>query len=214
MAAGRRKATRKKITAKKVGRKKAARKKTGRKKATRKKTVRKKTARKKTTAKKTGRKKATRKKTVRKKTARKKTTAKKTGRKKAARKKTARAKEVATPATPKPSDSGKPAESEVPQPASGEQQEGARVAAATPTRIGVITHYFGRVGAGVIALESDELRVGDTIHLRGHTTDFYQRVNRMELDHVPVEVARAGQSVGVEITQRVREHDEVFKVSD
>ena len=66
----------------------------------------------------------------------------------------------------------------------------------------------------MIALESDELRVGDTIHMRGHTTDFYQRVNRMELEHVPVEVARAGQSVAVEITQRVREHDEVFKVSD
>jgi translation elongation factor EF-1alpha len=78
----------------------------------------------------------------------------------------------------------------------------------------VVTHYFGRVGAGVIAMESGELRIGDTIHVRGHTTDFYQRVNRIEIDHAPVEVARPGQSVGVEITQRVREHDEVFKVSD
>ena len=66
----------------------------------------------------------------------------------------------------------------------------------------------------MISLESGELRVGDTIHVRGHTTDFYQRISRMELDHVPVESAKPGQSVGVEITQRVREHDEVFKVSD
>jgi putative protease len=56
--------------------------------------------------------------------------------------------------------------------------------------------------------------VGDTIHVRGHTTDFYQRVNRIEIDHAQVEIAKPGQSVGVEITQRVREHDEVFKVSD
>jgi len=187
MAAGRRKATRKKATAKKTVRKKAARKKTAAKKTTRKKATRKKTATKKA---------------VRKKAARKKATAKKTG----------RGGKVAKPAAPRPSGIGKPAESAAPQGVSA--TEGAKIAASVPTRIGVITHYFGRVGAGVISLESGELRVGDTIHVRGHTTDFYQRVNRIEIDHTQVEVAKPGQSAGVEITQRVREHDEVFKVSD
>jgi hypothetical protein len=148
--------------------------------------------RKKTTRKKPARKKATAKKTTRKKATRKKATAKKTAPKKAAAKKTGRSDKAV----------------------SAETTEGAKVAAGVPTRIGVVTHYFGRVGVGVIALDSGELRVGDTIHVRGHTTDFYQRVNRIEIDHAAVEIARPGQSVGVAITQRVREHDEVFKVSD
>jgi putative protease len=79
--------------------------------------------------------------------------------------------------------------------------------------VGIVTHYYPHVDAGIIALEAGEVRVGDTLHFRGHTTDFYQRVDRIELDHQPVESARAGQEVGVHVSQRVREHDEVFLVS-
>ena len=67
--------------------------------------------------------------------------------------------------------------------------------------------------AGVVALEADELRVGDTVHFRGHTTDYYQRVDRIEIDHQPVDVARVGQVVGVHVAQRVREGDGVSVVS-
>ena len=87
------------------------------------------------------------------------------------------------------------------------------VAASTPQRIGAVSHYFGHVDAGVIAIDAGELRVGDTVHVRGHTTDYYQRIDRIEVDHQPVAVARAGQSVGVHVTQRVREGDSVWKVS-
>jgi putative protease len=87
------------------------------------------------------------------------------------------------------------------------------VAAGVPSRIGLITHYYPHVNAGIVRIESGELRVGDTIHVRGHTTDYYQRVDRIEVDHQPVEVARAGQEVGIHVSQRVREHDEVTKVS-
>jgi putative protease len=86
------------------------------------------------------------------------------------------------------------------------------VAAAAPQRIGSITHYYPHVNAGVVQIESGELRVGETIHVHGHTTDFYQRVDRIEIEHQAVEVARAGQSVGVHVTQRVREGDGVWKV--
>jgi len=177
-----------------AGRKKATGKKVARKKTTAKKATRKKAVRKKTTAKKTARKKV-----VRKKATAKKTTPKKAARKKATAKKVGRSEAVAKPVAPKE--------------ASAKQTEGAKIAAGVPTLIGVVTHYFGRVEVGVISLESGELRVGDTIHVRGHTTDFYQRVNRIEIDHAPVEIAKPGQSAGVEITQRVREHDQVFKVS-
>ena len=84
---------------------------------------------------------------------------------------------------------------------------------AVPTRIGVITHYYPHVDAGLVSIESGELRVGDTIHVRGHTTDFYQRIDRIEVEHEGVEVARVGQEVGVHVSQRVREGDEVFRVS-
>jgi putative protease len=87
------------------------------------------------------------------------------------------------------------------------------VAAAAPDRIGVVTHYYGHVDAAIIRLESGEVRVGDTVHIRGHTTDFYQRVEHIELDHQMVESAKAGQTVGIQVSQRVREGDEVIRVS-
>ena len=79
-------------------------------------------------------------------------------------------------------------------------------------RIGVVTHYFPRVNAAVIAVRTGALRKGDTIHVRGHTTDFYQRVDRIEIDRQPIETASPGQSVGVHVTQRVREGDTVTRV--
>ena len=89
----------------------------------------------------------------------------------------------------------------------------ASVATAVPERIGIVTHYFAHVNAAVVRLEEGEVHVGDTIYIRGHTTDFYQRVDHLEIDDTPVDHAEAGQEVGVHVTQRVREHDQVFRVS-
>ena len=61
-------------------------------------------------------------------------------------------------------------------------------------------------------VEDAILRTGDTLHFRGHTTDFYQRIDHIELDHQSVESAAPGQEVGVQVSQRVREHDEVYRV--
>jgi len=79
-----------------------------------------------------------------------------------------------------------------------------------PHRVGVITHYYEHAGACVVSLDAGALRVGDTIHVRGHTTDFYQRVERLERDHAPISSARIGDEVGVQVSQRVRSHDVVF----
>jgi translation initiation factor IF-2 len=78
--------------------------------------------------------------------------------------------------------------------------------------VGVVTHYYEHVGACVVTLDGT-LRVGDTIHVLGHTTDFYQRVDRLERDHEPVSTASAGAEVGVQVSQRVRPHDEVFRLT-
>jgi hypothetical protein len=82
-----------------------------------------------------------------------------------------------------------------------------------PHRVGVVTHYYEHAGACVVSLDAGELRVGDTIHVRGHTTDFYQRVDRMERDHVAVDSARVGEEIGVQVGQRVRSHDAVFRLA-
>ena len=81
-----------------------------------------------------------------------------------------------------------------------------------PRRVGVVTHYYEHAGACVVALDSGELRLGDTIHVRGHTTDFYQRIDRLERDHVAIDVARTGEEVGVQVSQRVRDHDVVYRL--
>jgi len=63
-----------------------------------------------------------------------------------------------------------------------------------------------------VALEAGSLAVGDTLHIRGHTTDYYQRVERLERDHASVQSAYPGEEIGLQVSQRVREHDAVFKL--
>ena len=77
--------------------------------------------------------------------------------------------------------------------------------------MGKVTHYFDHVGAAIIQVETGEIRLGDRLHITGSTTDLHQLVSRIELDHEPVPVARAGQVVGIGVSDRVREHDLVSK---
>ncbi len=79
-------------------------------------------------------------------------------------------------------------------------------------KIGIITHYFGKIGVAAIELTDGELRVGDTIHVKGHTSDFTQTVDSMQLEHDSVESAAVGQSVGIKVPEHAREHDEVFVI--
>ncbi len=78
--------------------------------------------------------------------------------------------------------------------------------------IGKITHFFGHISVGVIEITSDVLKVGDTIHVKGATSDFTQKIDSMQIDHESVEEAKAGQSIGLKVSEHVREHDTVFKV--
>ena len=76
---------------------------------------------------------------------------------------------------------------------------------------GKITHYFGNIGVAVIEL-SDTLKAGDTIRIIGGDTDFTQAVESMEMDHKKTETAKAGDSVGVKVDQKIREGYKVYKV--
>ena len=77
--------------------------------------------------------------------------------------------------------------------------------------IGSITHYFPHVQAAVIKLKAP-LSVGDTIKVKGHTTDFTQAIVSMQIDRVPVNSAKVGAEIGLLVKSRVRQHDLVYKV--
>lgn len=78
-------------------------------------------------------------------------------------------------------------------------------------KIGSISHYFAQIGVAVIELAGD-LKVGDTIRIKGNTTDFEQEVNSMQIDKEPVNEAGNKQSVGLKVGEKVRVGDEVFKL--
>ncbi|MEO0094686.1 MAG: hypothetical protein ABIL46_06455 [candidate division WOR-3 bacterium] len=78
--------------------------------------------------------------------------------------------------------------------------------------IGKVTHYFNKIGVAVIELTEDELNVGDTIHIKGHTTDFQQVVNSMQIEHKPIEKAKKGESIGMKVDSVVHEKDQVYKI--
>lgn len=80
--------------------------------------------------------------------------------------------------------------------------------------IGEVTHYFGNIHVAAIDLTHGELRVGDKVHIKGHTSDFTQTIDSMEIDRRPVMMATVGESVGARVAQHAREHDSVFKVTD
>jgi hypothetical protein len=76
--------------------------------------------------------------------------------------------------------------------------------------IGSITHYFPHVRAAVIKLKAP-LSVGETIKIKGHTTDFTQNVISLQMDRAPIHSAKKGQEIGLQVDSRVRQHDLVYK---
>jgi translation elongation factor EF-1alpha len=80
--------------------------------------------------------------------------------------------------------------------------------------VGKITHFFSKINVGVLELSKGEIHIGDTIHIKGHTTDFYQKVQSMQVEHAPVESAQKGEEVGLKVEASVREGDLVFKVTE
>ena len=78
--------------------------------------------------------------------------------------------------------------------------------------IGRVNHWFGKIGVAGIEL-TDELAVGDHIHLLGHTTDFDQDVTSMQIMHQDVAAAGPGDDVGIKVQFRARVGDRVYKVT-
>ncbi len=76
--------------------------------------------------------------------------------------------------------------------------------------IGTVTHYYSHLSVAVVQINKGTLRTGNTIHVKGHVTDFTQAVESMEYEHQHIDQAAAGQSVGLKVKDHAREHDIVF----
>jgi hypothetical protein len=80
-------------------------------------------------------------------------------------------------------------------------------------RIGVVTHYYGDLSVAVVKLEPGiTLRVGDNIHIKGHTSDFGQRVESLQVGHAPVQEVGPNDDFGLKVAEHAREHDVVYRV--
>ncbi len=76
---------------------------------------------------------------------------------------------------------------------------------------GKVTHYYKAIGVAIIEV-SDSLEVGNLIHIKGHTTDFEQKIESMQIEHKEVTKAEKGQVIGLKTKDYVREHDLVYRV--
>ena len=81
-------------------------------------------------------------------------------------------------------------------------------------KIGVVEHFFTNVSVAAIKITNGELKIGDTIHIVGATTDLKQKIDSMEINRKPVEIVKPGDDVGIKVKERVREHDIVYKIPE
>jgi len=77
--------------------------------------------------------------------------------------------------------------------------------------VGAITHYFSHVQAAVIKLKGP-LAIGETVKIKGHTTDLTQIITSMQIDRVDISSAKKGDEIGLQVSSRVRQNDKVYKI--
>ena len=83
----------------------------------------------------------------------------------------------------------------------------------TGKRVGKVTHYFDHLNVAVVAL-TEGIRVGETLHFLGHSTDFKQQVTSLQIEHKAVETAKPGEDVAMKVDQRVHPNDAIFRIED
>ena len=78
-------------------------------------------------------------------------------------------------------------------------------------QVGKVTHYFPKVGVAIIGVTGGSIKVGDTLHIKGHTSDFKQKVSSMQIEHEKIQMAEPGQAIGLKTDEPVRANDLVYK---
>jgi hypothetical protein len=81
-------------------------------------------------------------------------------------------------------------------------------------RIGSVIRFFDKNSIAAVKLDFGDLAIGDTIHIKGITTDFTQKIDDLEFDHKPVQKAIRGQFTGIKLSQHAKPFDLVYKVTE
>ncbi|MBI5399373.1 translation elongation factor-like protein [Candidatus Saganbacteria bacterium] len=76
-------------------------------------------------------------------------------------------------------------------------------------QLGKVDHFFGHLSVAAIKLTAP-LKVGDIVHIKGHTTDFTQPVDSIQIEHESLAQATKGEDIGIKVKDKVREHDVVY----
>ncbi|MCP4683658.1 MAG: translation elongation factor-like protein [Desulfobacterales bacterium] len=79
-------------------------------------------------------------------------------------------------------------------------------------QVAIIVKFFAKPGVAALEVTGGNLKIGDLLRYKGHTTDFTEQVTSMEVDNQSIEEAKAGDLVGIKVKERVRENDKVYKV--
>ncbi len=79
--------------------------------------------------------------------------------------------------------------------------------------IGKVTHYFTKPQVAAIEITAGQLAVGDTVRIKGHTSDFLQKIDSMQIEHAQVQSAKPGDRIGIRVSEHAREHDQVYRVT-
>ncbi len=79
--------------------------------------------------------------------------------------------------------------------------------------IGQVSSYFSHVEVAAIKL-SGKLKVGDKIHIKGHTTDFEQEIDSMQIKNKEVTEGKKGDHIGMKVIEKVRPNDKVFLIKE
>ncbi|MBW1613620.1 MAG: translation elongation factor-like protein [Deltaproteobacteria bacterium] len=80
--------------------------------------------------------------------------------------------------------------------------------------VGVVVKFFSKPSVAAIKVTKGSIKRGDTLMYKGHTTDFTEEVVSMEIDNKSVDEAKVGDMIGIQVKERVREKDIVYKVVD
>ena len=79
-------------------------------------------------------------------------------------------------------------------------------------QVGIVDHWFGHIDVAGVKITEGTIKVGDTLHFKGHTTDFQNTIESIQTEHETIGEAKVGDDIGLKVTEKVRKHDKVFKV--
>ena len=75
--------------------------------------------------------------------------------------------------------------------------------------LGFVDDYFAKIGVVALTLKAP-VALGQKIQVLGHTTNFEQAVDSMQIEHAPVTQAGPKDSVGIKVKDRARGGDHVY----